>query len=185
MTEPPFEIDFRPLTRDDSSLLAAWLARPHVARWWNHDYTPEAIESDFGPSIDGADPTEMHSVLLDGRPIGLIQCSRFSDYPDYRQEIGGIAEVPDGAATIDYLIGEPDLIGRGVGTAMIATFVERLWKRDPEVTSLIVAVNSANEASWRALLRAGFERVGRGELEPDNPIDDRLHEILRLDRPSG
>ena len=79
MTEPPFEIDFRPLTRDDSSLLAAWLARPHVARWWNHDYTPEAIESDFGPSIDGADPTEMHSVLLDGRPIGLGEVGTLPD----------------------------------------------------------------------------------------------------------
>jgi aminoglycoside 6'-N-acetyltransferase len=44
-------------------------------------------------------------------------------------------------------------------------------------------VSSANQASWRALLAAGFRLVARGELEPDNPIDDRRHEILRVDRP--
>ncbi|HEX7099372.1 MAG TPA: GNAT family N-acetyltransferase [Acidimicrobiia bacterium] len=178
-----YDIDFRPLTRADFSILARWLAQPHVARWWNHEYTMEAVERDFGPSVDGTDPTGMYLVLLDDRPIGLIQCSRFADFPEYREEIGEIADVPDGAATIDYLIGEADLTGRGLGTAMIAAFVERLWKTDPSVTSLLVAVNSANVASWRALLGAGFVRVDRGDLEPDNPIDDSLHEILRLDRP--
>jgi aminoglycoside 6'-N-acetyltransferase len=44
-------------------------------------------------------------------------------------------------------------------------------------------VSSANQASWRALLGAGFGLVARGELEPDNPIDDREHEILQIDRP--
>jgi len=35
------------------------------------------------------------------------------------------------------------------------------------------------------LLHAGFRIVARGELEPDNSIDDPSHEILRLDRPSS
>ena len=34
-----------------------------------------------------------------------------------------------------------------------------------------------------ALLHAGFRLVARGDLETDNPSDDPLHEILRLDRP--
>nr|MBO2498363.1 N-acetyltransferase [Acidimicrobiia bacterium] len=174
---------FRTLTRDDFPTLARWLARPHVARWWNHDHSAEAVERDFGPAVDGTDPTEMYVVLLGDRPIGFIQYSRFADFPDYRAEIGELVEVPDGAATIDYFIGEPDLTGRGVGRAMISAFCECKWRSDPSLTAIIVAVNAANEASWRALLGAGFERAGRGDLEPDNPIDDRLHEILRLDRP--
>jgi aminoglycoside 6'-N-acetyltransferase len=177
------EIRFRTLTRDDFPTLARWLARPHVARWWNHDHSAEAVERDFGPAVDGTDPTEMYVVLLGDRPIGFIQYSRFADFPDYRAEIGELVEVPDGAATIDYFIGEPDLTGRGVGRAMISAFCECKWRSDPSLTAIIVAVNAANEASWRALLGAGFERAGRGDLEPDNPIDDRLHEILRLDRP--
>ena len=58
-----------------------------------------------------------------------------------------------------------------------------VWTHDPTTMSLVVPVNSANERSWRALLRAGFRLVARGEMDPDNPIHDRMHEVLRIDRP--
>ncbi|WP_275412535.1 hypothetical protein [Actinoplanes palleronii] len=32
--------------------------------------------------------------------------------------------------------------------------------------------------------KAGFALVAEGELEPDKPIDDRLHRVLRRDRPA-
>ena len=122
-----------------------------MREWWNHDPSPDAVERDFGVSIDGAEPGE-----------------------DW---IAGVA-------SIDYLVGDPDMIGRGLGSAMISAFVAFVWTHDPTTTSLVVPVNSANERSWRALLRAGFRRVARGELDPDNPIHDRLHEVLRIDRPT-
>src|SRR5690242_4899587 len=115
-------IAFRRVARVDFDRLAGWLARPHVARWWNHEFTAEAVERDFGPSVDGAEPNEDHLVLLDGTPIGIVQCCRYADYPHHRDELAALVEVPDGAISIDYLIGEPSHIGRGVGTAMIAAF---------------------------------------------------------------
>ncbi len=142
---------------------------------------PQAVERDFGPSVDGTEPNQDHLVLLDGRPIGLIQYSRFSDYPEYLEELTSLTPVPDRAVGIDYLIGDPALVGRGLGTEMISRFVEWIW--NTEADAIIVPVNSANVASWKALLKAGFRVVARGELEPDNPVDDRRHEILRLDRP--
>lgn len=177
------EITFRRVTRDDFGLLARWLAEPHVARWWNHEFTPEAVEDDFGDSADGLEPSEDHLVLLDGRPIGLLQYSMWHDYQEYVEEMEPVYPVPIGAVTIDYLIGEPDLIGRGLGTAMIREFAGHVWRTNPAATCILVPVASANQASWRALLAAGFHLVARGELEPDNPIDDGRHEILRLDRP--
>lgn len=178
------QIGFRRADRGDFALLARWLAEPYVARWWNHDYTPEAVERDFGPSADGDEPNEDHLVLLDGRPIGLIQYSRYTDYPEYVAELEPWLPVPEGAVSIDYLIGEPALVGRGIGSSMIAAFVERIWNADPAATCIIVPVCSANQASWRALQRAGFSFLTRGLLEPDNPIDDHMHEILGLDRPA-
>ena len=177
-------ITFRRLTRADFPMLAGWLAEPHVARWWAHEFTAEAVERDFGPSADGAEPGEDHLVLLDGRPIGLVQFSRYADYPEYREELAPLVEVPDHAVSIDYLIGDRSLTSRGIGTAMIAAFVERVWQVDAAASCIIVPVCSANEASWRALRSAGFRLVGRGDLEPDNPIDEPLHEVLQLDRPA-
>ncbi|MGH9132813.1 MAG: GNAT family N-acetyltransferase, partial [Ilumatobacteraceae bacterium] len=119
---------FRRLTRADFPMLAGWLAEPHVARWWNHEFSAEAVERDFGPTADGVEPSEDHLVLLDGQPIGLIQYSLYAAYPEYVDELTPLLPVPDHAVTIDYLIGDPALTGRGVGTAMIGCFVERIWR---------------------------------------------------------
>ncbi len=114
-----------------------------------------------------------------------MQYSQFVDYPDYVDEMDAVYSVGSGVASIDYLIGETDVVGTGAGTAMIASFVAFVWTHDPATRSLVVPVNSANERSWRALLGAGFHLVARGEIDPDNPAHDRLHEMLRIDRPDG
>ena len=177
-------ITFRRVTRADFPLIARWLAQPHVARWWNHEFTTEAVERDFGPSVDHAEPGEDYLVLLVGRPVGLIQYSKYADYPGYLAELARLIPVPDHAVSIDYLIGDPTLTGRGLGRAMIARFAERVWEASPVATCIIVPVSSANEASWRALVGAGFRIVARGEMEPDNPMDGPQHFILQLDRPT-
>jgi aminoglycoside 6'-N-acetyltransferase len=176
---------FRRLERADFALLARWLASPHVRTWWNHEVEPEALERDFGDSVDGVEAGEDWIAELDGVPVGLVQYSRFRDYPDYLEEVAVVYPVGDGAASIDYLVGDVERVGRGVGTAMIAEFVEFVWTHDRSATHLVVPVNSANERSWRALLRAGFRTVARGEMNPDDPAHDRMHEVLRIDRPAA
>ena len=178
-----FNFTFRRVLRADFVLLAHWLAEPHVARWWNHEFTLAAVERDFGQSADGHEPSEDHLALLDDRPIGLIQYSRYADYPEYLDELATLLEVPDDAVSIDYLIGDPALVGRGFGTAMLAGFTDWIWRTDPRPSCVIVPVNSANTASWRALLAVGFRLVAQGELDPDNPVDAPMHEVLRIDRP--
>jgi aminoglycoside 6'-N-acetyltransferase len=178
-------ITFERLGRQHFDLLGRWLAEPHVARWWNHDPSPQAIEADFGDTIDGVEAAKDFVALVDGEPIGVIQFCFFHDFPEYVAEMAEVYPVDIDAATIDYLIGEPDLVGKGVGTEMIRAFVSRIWIDEPAVGHVVVPVNSANVASWRALLKAGFRLVARGDLEPDNPIDDPLHEILRIDRPTA
>jgi aminoglycoside 6'-N-acetyltransferase len=44
---------------------------------------------------------------------------------------------------------------------------------------------AGNVASWRALEKAGLERVAEGDLTPDNPVDPPLHYVYRADRPSS
>jgi aminoglycoside 6'-N-acetyltransferase len=176
------EITFRRLARADFPLLSHWLAEPHVRRWWAHDPSPAAVEEDFGGTVDGLEPAEDYIVVLDGRPVGVIQFCYFADYPDYAEEMESVYPVGPGAVTIDYFIGELDITGRGVGTAVISSFVERIWADEPEATHVVVAVNSLNVASWRALQKAGFRLVAQGELSPDNPDDPPAHHVLRIDR---
>lgn len=179
---PDGEISWRPVVPGDFPLLGRWLAQPYVARWWNHETSPEAVERDFG-STAREEPAEDLLALLDGRPFGLAQRSRIIDYPEERDELAALVAVPDDAMTIDYLIGRPDLLGRGVGTRMVASLLDATWREHPDAGCVVVAVSAANAASRRVLEKAGLARVAEGELEPDNPVDDRWHVVYRVDRP--
>lgn len=174
---------FRPLTRADFALLGSWLAQPHVARWWNHESSPTAMEADFGAVIDRLDPADVFIVSHGSQPIGLLQRYTFADNPGYIIDLAGLIDAPGAALSIDYLIGEPELLGRGLGSEMIRAAVDAVWRDHPAAPSIIVPVSTANVASWRALERAGFTLAATGWLEPDNPIDDGDHRVYRIERP--
>ncbi|GAA4203937.1 hypothetical protein GCM10022252_62310 [Streptosporangium oxazolinicum] len=162
-------------------MLGTWPAEPYVARWWNHPASPEAVARSFGRSMRGEEPSEDLLMMLAGRAFGLVQRSRYADYPE---ELAHVPAVPAGAMSVDYLIGEPDLVGRELGPRMIGEVVASTWAEFPEATCVLVPVHAGNRASWRALEKAGFVRVAEGELEPANPIDDRRHRVYRIDRPA-
>ncbi|MGW5480662.1 GNAT family N-acetyltransferase [Streptomyces sp. NPDC004008] len=177
------EITWRRIEEQDFPLLRMWLQQPHVKRWWHHETTAEAVARDFGPAVRGEEPSEDLLAFLEGRPVGLVQRSRLGDYPEYLAELAAIVPVPDGAMTIDYLIGDPRQTGQGIGTAMVHSVIMRTWTEHPAAPCVLVPVVAANRPSWRALERAGLRRVGVGELEPDNPVDDWTHYLYRVDQP--
>ncbi len=173
---------FRHLTRADFALLGPWLEQPHVARWWNHESSLQALEADFGSAIDGLDPADVFIVSQGAQPIGLLQRYTFADNPGYIADLAHLIDAPGAALSIDYLIGEPAVLGRGLGSAMIRAAVESIWCDHPNAPSIIVPASSANIASWRALERAGFTLAATGWLAPDNPIDDGDHRVYRIAR---
>lgn len=186
------DISFRLLERSDFPMLAEWLATPAVHRWWNHEFTAEAIENDFGGAVDGTEKTDVYIAELirggggvDSQAFGLIQYYQLHDYDESIDELteAGVV-VPPSAGSIDYLIGRPDLLGQGLGRAMISAFVEMLWRRHPQLRELMVPVVTANTSSWGALAAAGFTRQADIDLPPDNPIDDVAHVLMVMNRPS-
>jgi aminoglycoside 6'-N-acetyltransferase len=116
-------------------------------------------------------------------PGALVQRSLISDSAEDFESLGAIVEVPADSVTIDYLIADPRETGQGIGTAVIGAIVADTWTTYPTAPAIIVGVVADNTATRRALEKAGFRRVGEGDMEPDNPCDPLLHVISRLDRP--
>lgn len=97
---------------------------------------------------------------------------------DYATWYGELDEAKD-TIGIDYMIGEPDLVGRGVGTRVIGEFVKHLWDRFPGARGVVADPQPTNTASCRVLEKNGFRAVFEGRLGND-PVDSRVY---RLNRP--
>ncbi len=176
------QIGFRTLTRADFPVLGRWLASPHVARWWAHDTAPEAVEADFGEAVDGREPTELFVVTLDGVDVGLVQRYAIRSYPEYVDELRAAGvPVPDHAWSIDYFLGDPATLGRGIGAAMLRSATDQVWA-DTDADRIVVPVHEDNVASRGALRAAGYVLAMHCQLSPDNPCDDRRHVVMVADR---
>jgi aminoglycoside 6'-N-acetyltransferase len=175
------DVSFRELQRDDLPLLFGWLREPHVAEWWRDVPADlDAVEAEYGPCIDGDDPTELHVVEVDGWSVGMIQRYLITDEPDWRPAFDGICDVTN-AAGIDYLIGDPRQIGKGIGTAAVAAYVSRVFGWRP-VDSIVVTVDQANVGSWRILEKSGFARIYAGEINSPDPSDSGPQYAYRINR---
>lgn len=154
-------MDFRPLTDADLPLMHRWLNEPGVVRWWEgEDVSWEAVCDDYGE--DHGEALEHWIALDDGAEVGWIQCWAIADHPDDDEVVEWLKlGIPDTAAGIDYLIGEPSARGRGLGTRMIAAFVEQIvFGKHPGWDPVCASPYAANVGSWRAMKKAGFAHVG-------------------------
>jgi RimJ/RimL family protein N-acetyltransferase/2-polyprenyl-3-methyl-5-hydroxy-6-metoxy-1,4-benzoquinol methylase len=160
------DLRFRALRRDDLPLLARWLAEPHVAIWWREAHDLERVRAKYEPRIDGRTPTHVFVMVEAGAPVGWIQWYRWSDYADHAARIGAARS----EAGVDLAIGEPDRIGRGLGSRALRAFVEDVVFADDGITGCLADPEEANTRSVRAFERAGFvvERVTvlQGESSP-------------------
>jgi RimJ/RimL family protein N-acetyltransferase len=166
------EIAFRPLARDDLRTVHEWLQRPHVREWWGSNDTYEKVEEDHLPGIEGREPVRVFFIVLDGRPIGVIQTYRVDDYPDYWPGQTGSDQ-----AGIDLYIADPELVGRGLGPKIIRQFADEVVFADLDVAACVADPEVANTRSVRAFEKAGFEFTDE-IVRPD----DRPRALLRLRR---
>jgi RimJ/RimL family protein N-acetyltransferase len=156
---------------DDLRLLHEWIQRPHVRRWWSKDETYEQVVEHYLPAIEGAEPTDLYVVLLDGRSIGFMQTYLVADYPEYAALVGA----GEGAAGVDLFIGEAELTGKGIGSEMLRRFVSEIVFAKPWVRSCIADPEAENVASVRAFEKAGFQVV----KEFVDPGDGKTHAFVR------
>jgi Acetyltransferase (GNAT) domain len=104
MVEPGLIL--RPLSRADFAMVVGWLARPHVAAWWGAPLDLAGVEQEYGPCVDGTDPTEVFICSEGPMPIGLIQIYRLADNAAYERAVG-----VDKAAGVDLFVADATRLG--------------------------------------------------------------------------
>lgn len=167
-------LTLRDMRTSELDLVARWLEEDHVARWYVTT-SPAAEVDDIRRSLAGEQPTHMLVVEEDRRPIGWCQWYRLADYPDYCGDVDG----RPGDVGIDYAIGDPTCIGRGLGTELIGRLVRLVRGRHPGA-GVVADPDAANTASRRVLEHNGFTLLDERIVPADET--DAPMAIYRLDR---
>jgi len=159
MVTPDDGFRFDALREADLPRLHEWLSRPHVAEWWQPTPSVSELREDY------LSPTSTRAYIAfhGEEPIGFIQCYVVMGSGDGWWE----EETDPGARGIDQFLAEPGHLGKGMGSAMVRAFVERLFA-DPAVSAVQVDPDPENERAIRCYLRAGFQAVGPVDT-PDGP----------------
>ncbi|MGQ0431624.1 MAG: GNAT family N-acetyltransferase [Microthrixaceae bacterium] len=176
-------VSFRPMVEVDLPLVAAWLREEHVQRWWKDPTAPENVEVKYLPRIQGLEPTEMRIILWEGREVGMIQRYLMDDHPDWERSLAPSGVTFYAAAGIDYVIGVPNLVGQGVGSAAVSAFSADVFARYPGVGQIVVTPQAANRASCRVLEKAGYRLEWTGMLDSSDPADSGPAAVYVLRRP--
>ena len=166
----PQDYVFRPVQRNDLTMLRQWLEMPHVRRWWGE---PEQQAALLEQSLDEP-PMTMLIVALRGRQFGYAQHYVGAVWPQPHFEL-----LPPGTHFIDYFIGEPDMLGHGHAGAFLRGLARQVKKNGARFVAS--DPDADNMRSRGALKRAGF----RGDTLVATPKGNVVPMLFDARAPGG
>lgn len=149
VTLEPFD-----LIRDSDTLLG-WLSQPHVAKWWGDPVRAIRHARTCAPESQAL-------IVAEGTPVGYL-C--WQAPPKEELEAADLSGLPTGLVDIDILIGDPGLLGHGIGSRALALLLARL-RREPTVAFAGLGTSASNTNAIRCFEKAGF-RLQREFQDPE------------------
>jgi RimJ/RimL family protein N-acetyltransferase len=127
-------------------LLAAWLRRPHVARWF-----PEPEQNlawAMKPPSGGS-----QGIIAWGRSeVGYVHWQRVDRAT---LDALGLPEIPANSVDVDLLLGDEGRVGKGLGPSALAVLAAEIGQ-DARVPLIGLTTSIENTRAHRAFEKAGF-----------------------------
>lgn len=157
-------ISFEPLQKTHFPLLLKWLRTPHVNAWWNKSeaWTSDSVIEKYASYIDGyrlvgdeRKPMHAYVITIDATPVGYIQ---FYDVRDFFREYDySMNNLPLACAGFDWYLGEPDYVGKGIGTKVLELFLNTIVLKT--FKAVFIDAASTNIAAIRVYEKVGFKEL--------------------------
>ncbi|MGN8023058.1 GNAT family N-acetyltransferase [Phyllobacterium sp. 22229] len=167
-------ITFRPASLSYLPLMAKWLMMPHMRDSYQPDpISPGEVAEEYGPLFSGETPDICHIAYYGELPFGYLQSYRNADYED---------ELPalDHGISVDLFIGEPDYIGRGLGSLMLREYLAQVaFPHFSDERFAYITHEAGDLDAIRASEAAGFRPVDEFEEDGDSVI------LFRFERGSN
>ncbi|NLV36170.1 MAG: acetyltransferase [Clostridiaceae bacterium] len=134
----------------DISLLAEWLNKDYILKWYGDtaDWLFEIRER------SNSFAWIHHFIVMEGQtPIGF--CQYYDCYDAKDMEDWYIVTQPGDTFTIDYLIGNESYLGRGYGKAIVKLLSDTIQTKE-QARQIIVQPEQDNHASNHVLMANGY-----------------------------
>ena len=150
--------DLRPAQAGDASLVAQWMAQPHIVPWWESDWPVERWAGVLEEQAAGE-----HSipclVALEGRSFAYVELyrvrhDRLAEYYAWREHDWGLP----------IAIGDVTQVGQGIGRRLLRALADAVLRADPRCDRVVAEPDLRNTPSLRAFAAAGFEPAGELQL---------------------
>ncbi len=147
------EIHFRSLTEDDFELLHTWLNQPLVREFYQKEaITLAEVDAHYRPRLSQQWPTRCLFAMFQEEPFAYLQTYTLAAWPDY----AALLQLDHGVS-IDFYIGEPGYLGKGLGRAMLTQFLAQvLWVLYPAESRCYLAHTASNHRALNASKASGF-----------------------------
>ena len=112
-------IAFAEMSNEDIELVKAWLAKPHVGRWWTDSWSEEI----FQDTLYKKNESFIHGstiIYMDDVPIGLSQMYFSSSSPETRLSCGECG--------VRFFIGDTEYLKHKLGRVIISKLVEGIFR---------------------------------------------------------
>lgn len=156
-------VSFRKAEVSDKGTIQDWLTAPHVTRWTHK------IFSRIGAALEGLRgglEAELLIAVIDGRSVGCAYVYSAHGDPSW----SAIPDVTPQTRAIDFLVGEPDLLNRKWGQAMLRALGLQVFE-DPGIDRIVACPLADNWPAVIALKRVGFREKGRHP----NPVMNAMY----------
>ncbi len=144
------ELVLRPLYDTDIKLLASWLKKDYILKWYHDadDWLAEINER------NGAYSWIHHFIVMDSiMPIGFCQyydCFHARNLEDWYS-----VNIPGDTFSIDYLIGDEAYLGKGYGKSIVRILSDTIQTME-NAKQIIVQPEIENHASNHVLMANGY-----------------------------
>ena len=144
----------RALQPGDMKVMHAWLNEPHLRPFYRQGPDPlESVKKKYLPRLDAASRTACVVASIGDQPFGYMQWYMNRSYPEYGIELLH----REFGVSIDYFIGNPRFLGRGLGSMMLVALLNEIEPNlAPEDRVFCIAHVDANVRAIRCTTRAGF-----------------------------
>lgn len=146
----------------DIDLVHRWMNSEHVASTWHQDWSWQRWRDELATQLDGK-----HSlpclVFGGGNPVAYVELYRVARdslgrcYPYHPHDLG-----------VHVAVGDPDRIGRGLGSRLLRAAALGLLDADPTCSRVVAEPNVHNGRSIAAFGKAGYRRAGEVGLPEKN-----------------